>query len=455
MTTPARTARSAPAARWSLGLLKAAGAFVGAFGGMFGGGCGPDAEPDPDTDTTADTDIVDTDAVAFCPPSIDAALLACVETAQEGPQGSDLVLNILNRCLDGFEVADAWFAYCDGEPTNPACALDYDAFVADVLPECGDRARAVLFEDICMFPPAFRDVITTPGIAPVSKRVVTSAADLSDEEAAQLAVAAGVASASEALSLAGSAGWTELRVVDAGLDRGLVFYTAEIEGAVTGAGFSGDRVDVLARVEAGQITDCAAERGLEGTPCELDVDCRPRSCRGVARDPVNEALLGLGVCDTLPPAGDDVTCSSDRQCNRGLVCSPTTPAATGSACTAAWRRRAFRFEPADPALVAGGSLRVPIIVSGLAIGASRVRLDLVVDQASTNALKVSLRNPAGTLVEVASSDARDLVLSEAPVSGIPLAEPANGRWSLIVEDVGGSAQGTLVDAIVTIDSRSL
>ncbi len=103
-------------------------------------------------------------------------------------------------------------------------------------------------------------------------------------------------------------------------------------------------------------------------------------------------------------------------------------------------------------VVAGGTLDLPILVSGLATVPTAAYLDLQVDQDGVNPLVITLVNPKGTSTPVMMSDAPTITLELAEVP-VPGDESAGGVWHLLVEDSGGQASGAVARLALMLDTR--
>lgn len=391
-----------------------------------------------------------------CPTSIDQAILACVGDLQADPELADnlFLIDLLFACGDAEPVADDYDAHCAGQPQDPICALEYQAFVESILPECITRAQEALFADVCLLPATYGELLFTPAIALMQRRFVTSAGQLDAGEQMQVLWASAdmgfpVDTVEQALLATDDDGMEQLTVLDVGTDRTLVSFSAHYGDTRVGRVFFRGTLTVVGAIEDGEFTRCGVERTIEGQPCVDDVACAPdHTCLDVLTE-MNE-VLAPGACVSLAPLpGEGQPCSGHADCEpaSGLLCLDTL---TDGTCRPGWMRHSFAG--ADAALVPGGTLDVPIVVAGLATVPTGAYLDLQLVQDAANAIEVRLVNPLGTSTTVSATDAPliELDLAAMPVPGD---ESAGGVWHLIVEDLGGQASGSVSRLALTLDTR--
>jgi hypothetical protein len=421
--------------------------------------CTADADKSSDTDLPVDTDdtvIPDTEplepTVLVCPSAIDDAVLVCLADLQADPEQGGALIDLLLACADPEPVATAYDAYCAAQPLDPICALAYATFTDLVLPECVARVQDAVFNEVCLFPPRFEDVLVSPGLALLERRTVRAAGELSEIEAEQLVLASGEADLDAALALAGAEGWRLLRLLEVGFDRELVFFTADGDGGALGAGFfAGTRFQV-ATVAAGELSGCAVEIGLEGRVCSDASECEGRMCVGIVRTEDQLTVLADGVCSQSPIEGEGDLCTGDSDCGAGMICALFGTGAEEGACSAGWMRRSYRADLSQASLVADGTLRLPFNVSGLATVPTVLTLDLIVDLETPGELELTLLNPFETPSVIGARSGDRVELFAASVWA-PGDESVNGRWVLELADVGGGASGRVLEALITIDSR--
>lgn len=393
----------------------------------------------------------------LCPAAIDAAILACIADLQADPELADgvFLIDLLFMCSDAEPVADDYDAHCAAQPDDPICALTYEAFVADVLPECIARAQEVVFAEVCLLPATYQELLFTPAIALMQRRFVVSADQLDAAEQAQVLAASAdigfpVDTVEAALLATDDDGMEQLTVLDVGTDRTLVSFSGHYGDTRVGRVFLRGTLTVVGAIEDSEFTRCGVERTIEGQPCVDDVACTPdHICLDILTD-ADDVVLAPGTCVSLAPLpGEGEPCASHVDCEpaSGLLCLDSLGAGT---CRPGWMRRSFAGP--DGALVPGGVLDLPIAVSGLATVPTAAYLDLQLTQDGPNALDIRLVNPLGTATLVSATD-EQLIALELAVMPVPGDESAGGTWHLRVEDIGGQASGSVDRLALTLDTR--
>lgn len=391
-----------------------------------------------------------------CPDSIDQAILACVLDLQTNPDPDDdlFLIDLLFACSGAEPVADDYDAHCAGQPQDPICALDYAEFVASILPECVARAQETLFADVCLLPGTYGELLFTPAIALMQRRFVTSADQLDAGEQSQVLLASAdmgfpVATVEQALLATDDDGMEQLTVLDVGTDRTLVSFSGHYGDTRVGRVFLQGTPTVVGAIEDSEFVRCGVERAIEGQPCVNDLVCAPdHECNDILTE-MNE-LLAAGACISLASLpGEGKSCNAHADCDpaSGLLCLDTLSAGT---CRPGWMRRSFAGS--DAALVPGGVLDIPILVSGVATVPTGAYLDLQLAQDAPNAIEVRLVNPIGTSTTVSATDAPLIKLDLAAMT-VPGDESAGGVWHLFVEDLGGQASGIVSRLALTLDTR--
>lgn len=406
-------------------------------------------------ETTTDTTGGDPGELS-CPLSIDQAILACVLDLQNNPDPDAelFLIDLLFACSDAEPVADDYDAHCAEQPRDPICALDYAEFVASVLPECVTRAQETLFADVCLLPDFYGELLFTPAIALMQRRFVTSADQLDPGEQSQILWASAdigfpVDTVEEALLATDDDGMEQLMVLDVGTDRTLVSYSGHYGDTRVGRVFLQGTLTVVGAIEDSEFVRCGVERTIEGQPCVDELVCAPdHVCNDILTE--MDDVLAPGVCISPGPLpGEGQPCSAHADCDpaSGLLCLDSLSEGT---CRPGWMRRSFAGP--DSALVPGGVLEIPILVSGLATVPTGAYLDLQLFQDAPNAIEVRLVNPLGTTTTVSATDAPLIDLELAPMP-VPGDESAGGVWHLVVEDIGGQASGAVNRLALTLDTR--
>lgn len=412
------------------------------------------------TDTTSTTG--DPEVPLQCPEAIDQAILACVAELQSDPElaAGNFLLDLLFLCSDAEPVADDYDAHCASAPDDPICGLEYPQFVETVLPACIARAQTILFADVCLLPQSYDELLFAPAIVLMDRRLVTDAAELDATEQEQLLRASaeiGVASATveEALGATDEGGVEQLTVLDVGTDRVLVLYSAHYAGVRRGRMFFWQTFTIVGAIEADVFTRCGVEQTIEGRPCEDALACGDEHTCFDVLEGEGGVVLAPGTCvSEVDIPGEGVACSAHADCvpSSGLLCLDRLEGDGDGVCRPGWMRRSFAGPAGDSPLVAGGTLLLPILASGIATVPTAAYLDVQIVQDAANSLAVRLVNPFGTSTPVTLADGPviDLQLFEV---GVPTDESAGGTWHLAVEDLGGAASGVVTRLALTLDTR--
>jgi hypothetical protein len=163
-------------------------------------------------------------------------------------------------------------------------------------------------------------------------------------------------------------------------------------------------------------------------------------------------VLAPGTCvwpASLPAEGAPCMTHDDCDPSTGLLCLDTLGDVDGQ-CRPGWMRRSFPGP--DAALVAGGTLEIPILASGLATVPNAAFLDLHLFQDGANEIALRLVNPLPTVTPVATTEATSFTLDLERVN-VPSDESAGGIWQLVLEDLGGAANGGVTRVALTLDTR--
>ncbi|MFZ6183918.1 hypothetical protein [Nannocystis pusilla] len=420
-------------------------------------------DPTSTTDTPDSTSTTgDPDVPLQCPEAIDQAILACVAELQSDPElaAGNFLIDLLLMCSDAEPVADDYDAHCASAPDDPICGLEYPQFVETVLPACIARAQTILFADVCLLPGSYDELLFAPAVVLMDRRFVTSAAELDATEQEQLLRASaeiGVASATveEALSATDEGGVEQLTVLDVGTDRVLVLYSAHYAGVRHGRMFFWHTFTIAGAVEADVFTRCGVEQTIEGRPCEDALECGDEHTCFDVLEGEGGVVLAPGTCVSevaIPGEGDACGAHADCVPSSGLLCLDRLEGDGDGVCRPGWMRRTFAGPAGDSQLVAGGTLLLPILASGIATVPTGAYLDLQIVQDAANSVAVHLVNPFGTSTPVTISEGPviDLQLFEV---GVPTDESAGGTWHLAVEDLGGAASGVVTRLALTLDTR--
>jgi len=188
-----------------------------------------------------------------------------------------------------------------------------------------------------------------------------------------------------------------------------------------------------------------------GEPCESHDECgdglrcvgRPDGFHGLCRDTSNRD-------------GFQEECDVDTDCNAGLICIGQTVYGEGY-CADDWMRGTYGSGgvASIPETVMTEPTAFPFWVNGQASVPEDIFVELDVAHTDPSSLWIGLQPPTGqepvTLF--------DGSLDEGPVPtrivdrGVYRDDAVNGRWSILVQNVGGRGEGTFGPFSVTITSR--
>lgn len=144
-----------------------------------------------------------------------------------------------------------------------------------MLPACTASARDTLFADRCVLPATVAGLRFSPQLVELSRVVLDDVSDIAagSVEEQQLIASVGatglvVASASEAVASTDDDAFDVITLRDVSTRRTLVVITATWGDNRDGRAFFDGTAFAVADVIDGDITACAVEKRLEGTPCD-------------------------------------------------------------------------------------------------------------------------------------------------------------------------------------------
>lgn len=398
----------------------------------------------------------------LCHPVIAADIRACAVDVLADPDvtSGTSELDAVELCSDAEPAADAFDAVCASAEPAAFCGGSYEEFAQTHLVQCMFEMRGEVLDRTCALGTTYHNAIQGVGVHVVSKRVVTSAAELSALERDQVVLAAhasshdDVTTAEQALDRFDQG---EVNVVELWDTTGRRSFTAFEYGAGDnsyGRIFARGTTETAALIGDGDLRECAPMHGAEGRSCAADSHCAAElSCAGIASE------NGRGLCrdiaaDNHPDEGS--TCTARVGCapETGLLCAGLTRDTEGL-CLPAWLRRATEISPGlDIEDGAAAGTQSSVIVSGLATVDTDVSIGLRLIHPDTSQLKVTLTNPAG--VEVVVFDGRpgqEIWVDDHPVVGFSGDEEVNGVWTLRVIDQTTGETGVLDAWSLTVGSR--
>lgn len=416
----------------------------------------------------ASDDCAPVEVARACHPDLAAAVHACVADWQQDIDFDPYTMTeteLLAQCADVEVVAGAWDALCAG-PNAPAelCAYDIEGLGTKVMPACHRELYHELLDTSCVFGDHYRDLWRKPGaVVVVWERTLTSPEGLSALEREQVLEAVrataydDVATVEEAFEVVDYGEVNQAELWDASARRAFTVYEVGAGDNSFGAFFDHGQTTVAAQILDGDIGACTATWGPERRQCDGTLTCdEGLRCEGTPWE------YPLGRC--LDPTRDDhpangTECLAADACpsGSGLVCAG---AATGwGLCLPGWMKGRFVLAPEaaipDGPTAAGGGLRVPFVVYGLATVSMDVVVDLHISHPRISDLRVTLTNPAETASVLfdGSREGRQLVLRGEVARGFPGDESVNGSWVLEVVDTRAGDVGVLYDFALTLTTR--
>ncbi len=328
----------------------------------------------------------------------------------------------------------------------------------------GDGCGAVPVSE-CLLGDTYNDFRNDPAFQPMRSARLTSAQTLSQLERQQVVIAlhqsshTDVTTAEEAFEAADSneINLTEVRHVPTGNDFIAFEYGAGDNSY--GAVFWSRTVDLAASIHDGDLLECsflAAPGGVQqGQDCAaFDACATGLTCLGMTG--------GHGKCvPTSNPTGEGQPCSSTVACpGTQLVCAGLTRGDAGM-CLPFWLRGSF--DDAGPFAIPDGAaagLTRHVTAYGLATVDMDVEVRATIMHARASQLRVTLENPAGTVVVLFDGATADPSVDEdtyleidGGVLGFSGDEQVNGTWTLNVIDSSGGNAGQLSSWHLTVTSR--
>ena len=366
---------------------------------------------------------------------------------------------LLEWCTDAEPVAPIRDGLCAEDPAAALCALDYEAFVEQVIPPCREALAPWVEESSCALGVAWWPVAhgAAWGLLETGRATIASAEGLTSLEAQRIVVAlhasahTDVTDAHEAIERTDDHEVLRTALWDLTNGRAYEAYTFHSGDNLFGTVFAHGTADAVARINDGDVEECAVRTGPLLHPCATSADCASGlDCVGADPQTWN------GRCvDTAPVAGEQAPCSEEAPCPEasGLVCAGALSGSAGT-CAPAWTRSTFA-DVADSEIPEGfgAPLERSIQASGLLTVATDGWLRATIAHPAPQQLQVVLVGPGGTeaLVYDGTSTGPDLIIDQAvPVPGD---EPANGTWTLRITDTKKGQTGSLWTWSLTLGSR--
>lgn len=389
-----------------------------------------------------------------CPAVIQTAMQTCVTEQLEHPW-VELTprMNAAEQCADA-DVLAPLFDACAG---NEAwCTGAFEAFYGTYAPACIRDVKNAILDGWCVFGVTYRDIAAQPSMTLLRDVRLVATSPLSTIEKQQIVSALHVSSHDEVTTVAEAFEAADQNEIfqrhwfDSSGRRAFVSYEYGAGDNSYGQIFESGTLTVAADITDGDILTCPATYGIEIRDCSTDVDCHTgATCTGVVAD--------RGTCvnpaaDTSPLEG--TACSATNACplDSGLVCAGVSRGA--GLCGPAWQRRTFTSAPqlAIPDNKPAGA-DAQVRIYGLATVDTDVWLRLQVTHPRTADLRITLANPAGTVVTVFDGTAGVNLDLDVPVLGFSGDEQVNGTWTLHVVDRASTKTGTIDRVELVVGSR--
>lgn len=189
-----------------------------------------------------------------------------------------------------------------------------------------------------------------------------------------------------------------------------------------------------------------------GNACSDDDPC-PAALRCMGRAPD-----GIGLCvDITPLPGQDEECSAQLDCGPDLVCSGLTVFDMGW-CRAEWMTGAYPIAGGMgiPPVVMAEPTALLVFVRGLASVPEDIVVEMDIEHSDPSSVRLALRDPNGQ--EAVLWDGA--TMGDGPIPnrfvvnhGISRDDAVNGEWALLVQNVEGRGNGSLMDPVLHLTSR--
>lgn len=399
-----------------------------------------------------------------CHPAIAGAIRACVDDwMTNDPEWylSATRRDLVEQCADAEPIAGAWGTLCASPEAPPElCAISFEEVAAAQIPVCRREVWNDVLDATCALGDRYHDLFEPGAIVVVAARELSPASSLTATQRAQ--VIAAVRAAYDEVTTVGAAfaavdesAINHVELWDASNRRAFTAYEYGAGDNSYGSIFDHGTTNVAARINDGDLLDCAVTWGPEMRDCATDADCSGAlRCAGVAE------AIQRGRCVDLARdehAAEGGACVLESGCPpaSGLVCAGAATSGAGF-CRPAWMRGRFTTEPgvAIPDASAAGA-EAQLVAYGLATVDTDVVLDLVISHPRIRDLRVSLVSPAGAEVIVfdRERDGGELYLASHAVRGFSGDEEVNGVWRLRAVDTVSGRVGTISRFALTLTSR--
>lgn len=306
----------------------------------------------------------------------------------------------------------------------------------------------------CVFGEQYRGLFGAhPDVIPTAQRKILTSSALTELERQQLIAAVAttydeVTTLAQALDVVDNQEVNQTQLWDASNRRAYIAYEFGAGDNSYGAILNAADTTIVAKIQDGELNQCAIAAGPERQACGQDADCAVGlRCEGISN--------GQGAClNTQALEGPKVghSCQDTAACDpsAGLICAGES---TGFGnCSPAWMKRTFEATQ-TPTPLLNATTTLTINTFGLGTVHTDQWLDLELSHPDPTQLTVTLTNPSGTSVILHDRVAGALSWSKVPMFGFPGDESANGIWSLTLVDSSAAPSGSVASFGLTLMSR--
>lgn len=303
----------------------------------------------------------------------------------------------------------------------------------------GDQYNALFGAHPYVIPTAARKIVASSSATTLERQQLLAAVATTYDEVTTFA---------QALDAVDDYEVNQTQLWDASNRLAYVAYEFGAGGNSYGAIVPAQDSTIVAKIQDGELNDCALPPGPERQACSQNADCAAGlRCEGVYN--------GQGACldpQALEGPTLDRSCQDTIECDpsSGLVCAGES--AGGGNCLPAWMKRTFEVNT-TPITLNDASTTLTFDTFGLTSVHTDQWIDLELYHPDPTQLTITLTNPSGTSVILHDRVAGPLRWSKMALFGFPGDESANGTWSLTISDAGAAPAGVLESFRLTLMSR--
>lgn len=306
----------------------------------------------------------------------------------------------------------------------------------------------------CVFGAQYRELFGAhPNVVPSTLRKIFASSALTTAERQQLIAAVAttyteVTTLAQALDVVDGHEVNQTQLWDASNRRAYIAYEFGAGDNSYGAILKAADATIVAKIQDGELTQCALAAGPERQSCAQNTDCAVgHRCEGIYN--------GQGAClDPQALEGPKLghSCQDTAECDAGagLICAGES-SGFGS-CSPAWMKRTFEVTQ-TPVTMSAAVTTLTLDTFGLGTVHTDQWLDLELNHPDPTQLTITLTNPSGTESILHDRAASSLSWSKVPLFGFPGDESANGTWSLTITDSSATPTGSLDLFGLTLMSR--